>query len=506
MRKRILVLSLILFLCNFNIVKASSINDLNIDSDTVLYNGDEYLSIRESPNSSSREIGVLKKNSSAKRLDESDGDWIKVISGDITGWIFEPYTISGEDLNNYVNNNIKLFDVKAQVKSTTGAYTSVDNLKEDYLSYLTKVSFKDDNTKIYKTNCISSKIEDENSYYEAIRVNDELVKIRKEANGKSDCLRYADLDEEFKVIEKVGKWYKVKLKNSFGYISQSKCDVFIRHPKISNIADVSYTKNTMYEALEMGEGIVKVIIDGKDYYVDENDVYVFYIQSQTSKACSIASRNSEYDLSAIGVKNNVYRVKKVNLLTGTNVDIYIDADDAELAVDFDEAEAVEVQESESENNDDSEEIEKGINFISKETKSKYKSKYEYEYDNGSTDERNEIINYALSFLGNPYLYGGTDLYNGIDCSAFCQKILKNFGKKIGRCTSDQVSESYGSVINPDELQPGDLIYYTKNGRTPYHVVMYLGGDKCVNASCRRWGICISTVEKDRILMMKNYID
>lgn len=95
----------------------------------------------------------------------------------------------------------------------------------------------------------------------------------------------------------------------------------------------------------------------------------------------------------------------------------------------------------------------------------------------------DIANYALQFLGNPYVYGGTSMTNGIDCSAFTQQVYAHFGYSLPRTSSDQ--RYSGRAISIDELQPGDLVCYSG------HVAIYIGNGKIVHASNRKTGIKIS---------------
>lgn len=102
-------------------------------------------------------------------------------------------------------------------------------------------------------------------------------------------------------------------------------------------------------------------------------------------------------------------------------------------------------------------------------------------------QRDEIVDYALQFLGNPYVYGGTSLTNGTDCSGFTMSIYKHFGNSIGRSSRDQVHD--GKAVKASELQKGDLVFYANGGRIN-HVAMYIGNGKIVHASTPRTGIRI----------------
>ncbi len=103
--------------------------------------------------------------------------------------------------------------------------------------------------------------------------------------------------------------------------------------------------------------------------------------------------------------------------------------------------------------------------------------------------RQEIVDYALSFLGGPYRYGGSDPRTGVDCSGFVRFVLSNAGGiQIPRSSRAQATQ--GIPITPDEMRPGDLIFYGGSGGIN-HVAMYIGSGKIVHASTYKTGIKIS---------------
>lgn len=102
--------------------------------------------------------------------------------------------------------------------------------------------------------------------------------------------------------------------------------------------------------------------------------------------------------------------------------------------------------------------------------------------------RTAIVAYAKQFLGNPYVFGGSDLINGTDCSGFTQQIYKKFGITTGRSSRDQAAN--GKSINFADAEPGDLIFYA-SGDYINHVAMYIGDGKIIHASNSTTGIIIS---------------
>ena len=104
----------------------------------------------------------------------------------------------------------------------------------------------------------------------------------------------------------------------------------------------------------------------------------------------------------------------------------------------------------------------------------------------SDSRRASIVAYALQFVGGRYVWGGTSLTNGCDCSGFTQSVLKNFGISIPRTSRDQANA--GRKITSAELRPGDLIFYANSSGTINHVTMYIGGGRIVGAQSKKSGI------------------
>ena len=103
---------------------------------------------------------------------------------------------------------------------------------------------------------------------------------------------------------------------------------------------------------------------------------------------------------------------------------------------------------------------------------------------GSTYKKGQTVaEFAQRFVGNPYVWGGTDLNRGADCSGFIGSIYRSFGYKLPRSSSEL--RSAGRKVSYSQKQPGDIICY--NG----HVAMYIGNGKIVHASSRKTGIKIS---------------
>lgn len=111
------------------------------------------------------------------------------------------------------------------------------------------------------------------------------------------------------------------------------------------------------------------------------------------------------------------------------------------------------------------------------------------YGQGVSDVRVELVEYAKQFLGNPYVYGGSSLTKGTDCSGFTMSVFKKFGVKLSHHAADQARE--GTKISASELLPGDLVFYSDSKGNINHVALYIGGGRVIHASSPKTGIKIS---------------
>lgn len=111
------------------------------------------------------------------------------------------------------------------------------------------------------------------------------------------------------------------------------------------------------------------------------------------------------------------------------------------------------------------------------------------YGEGVSDVRVELVEYAKQFLGNPYVWGGTSLTKGADCSGFVLSVFKKFGVKLPHYSGSQATS--GTKISFSDIQPGDLVFYADSTGKINHVSIYIGNNQVIHASSPKNGIMIS---------------
>lgn len=124
------------------------------------------------------------------------------------------------------------------------------------------------------------------------------------------------------------------------------------------------------------------------------------------------------------------------------------------------------------------------------------------YGDSVSDVRTSVVSYALQFVGNRYVWGGTSLENGVDCSGFTMRILGKYGISLPH--SSKAQPSYGTKISASEAKPGDLFFYG-SGRSISHVAIYIGNGQIVHASNKRDGIKVSNAYYRNPICVARYL-
>ena len=107
----------------------------------------------------------------------------------------------------------------------------------------------------------------------------------------------------------------------------------------------------------------------------------------------------------------------------------------------------------------------------------------------------QIIDFARQFIGTPYMFGGSDLTTGVDCSGFVFSVLNEFGISLGRSSRDMINN--GIPVDRENIAPGDLIFFSSNGTVVTHVALYMGSGQFIHSTdTRGLGVSIASLSSD----------
>ena len=170
---------------------------------------------------------------------------------------------------------------------------------------------------------------------------------------------------------------------------------------------------------------------------------------------------------------------------------WVSADYVELHTEFKEAESKEEEKARLEKEAEERRRANAAAAASK----KKKSKTTTYVATGDSEIGKDVANYALQFVGNPYVYGGTSLTKGADCSGFVMSVYANFGVSLPHSSAADRKQGY-AVDGIENAQPGDLVCYSG------HVGLYIGDGQIVHASSAKTGIIVSKVNYKKILAVR----
>ena len=349
-----------------------------------------------------------------------------------------------------------------------------------------------------------------------VTVDSGVLNIRETADPEGEIVGTIDRAGIALVEEKGSEWTKVGSGNCEGYVKNefiqfgddagewAENNNIPKYIKVQNsglrvrkgpstdsdILDAVY-ENETYSVLSQEEDWVEIeMYDGTTGYV--NDDYV-EVRFETPKAKTV---------------EEIEEMRRA------------EEEDARREKERQEAEAKAAEEAEEKSSDDSDDDNNGSSdsgsgsSAAERSKERIERTEEIKKENEKTitedeeeeeapvstngDLRASFVAYAKQFLGNPYVWGGTSLTNGCDCSGFTMRIYEHFGYSIPRAGGQR---TFGKLIKVSEAQPGDLIFYSG------HVVMYIGDGKVIHASSERVGIIISSLSYSGTpLFARNIID
>jgi cell wall-associated NlpC family hydrolase len=287
------------------------------------------------------------------------------------------------------------------------------------------------------------------------------VNIRSKASEEGEILGKLYDDAAATIINEKDGWYQIKSGSVKGYI---KADFLVTGDKAVEVAKSTGTRTAV-------------------------------VNTTTLKVRKKASLESQViTLIPIGDEYNVVSEKEgwAKIALEDDKYGYISTDYVKLATVYEEAISIEEELERLEEEAAAQNASSGSNGSSNLSSNSSSNNNQSSNTNPSTSSGSslgsKIASYAVQFEGNPYVWGGTSLTNGADCSGFAKSVFAHFGISIPRTSRAQANS--GDRISMGQLQPGDLVFYSRNG-TINHVAIYIGNGKVISASSPSTGIRIS---------------
>ena len=327
----------------------------------------------------------------------------------------------------------------------------------------------------------AKEIADKVAYNVAV-VNAEALNVRATPSEESTVIDVASESEELEVVDTSGEWATVALGNDvYGFIHPDYCEYKTYYPTA-----VTLEEEADRQAAE--EASYKEVSENTDISDSEDVSYAEDTASADATYTDETPSTEEAYVDEIPETDAVYTDETPSTDTA-----YVD-ETPETDVPYTEAPETDAPYTEAP------ETEAPYTEVP-ETEAPYTEAPETEAPASDSSVGQEIANYAVQFVGNPYVYGGTSLTNGTDCSGFTQSVMANFGIYIARTAADQ---AYGGTsVSVSDIQPGDLLFYS-DGSGISHVALYIGGGQIVHAATESQGIIISSYNYDSPVCAARY--
>lgn len=314
-------------------------------------------------------------------------------------------------------------------------------------------------------------IADEVGYQVAIVKSDSL-NVRTEPNEKSEVICSVEKNDELEVIEVKNNWISVVIDSSiYGFVSLDYCDLKTYYPIAIPIEELELTDITNVSENE------------------SNHVYPNYIPSPVH--VNVIKNDIENEEELISINENIaYATCNEEMISDVYEDIANDVLYDNYMEDCTDLYDYEYQDEYYDYYNDyyAEYIDDSYhNYYIEDSYVDY-SDFSQNYIPGESGvDGQAIVDYALQFVGNPYVCGGTSLTNGADCSGFTQSVYNAYGIDINRVAADQATG--GMSVGLDDIQAGDLLFYSDDSGIS-HVAIYAGGGSIVHAATEEQGIVV----------------
>ena len=426
---------------------------------------EEYINVRSEADENSEVVAKLYNDGSATVEETEDNGWYKIKSGNAEGYVKAEYFATGEQ---------------------------------------------------------AKEIADQVAYNVAV-VNAEALNIRTAPSEESDVIDVAEQSQELEVVDTSGDWATVALGNDvYGFIHPDYCEYKTYYPTAVTLEEEAAREEAMRraeeakaqaaeeasyeEAADSGEEVSEDISYSEESVSPDTSYDDGSVSTDTSYDDGSASTDTSYDDGSASTDTSYD-----NGSTGTDTSYDNGSTGTDTSYDNGSTSTDTSYDNGSTGTDTS------YDNGSTGTDTSYdngSTGTDTSYDNGNTGTDTttdssasdsslgqQIADYAVQFVGNPYVYGGTSLTNGTDCSGFTMSVMANFGIGLARTAADQ---SYGGTsVAISDIMPGDLLFYS-DGSGISHVALYIGGGQIVHAATESQGIIISNYNYDTPVCAARY--
>ena len=446
-----------------------------------------YVNIRETPGTDGTVLGTIADGGGCEVLG-TEGEWTKIQSGGLEGYVSSQYLVTGQEAKNLAEKYVKLRAVitmetegeKLRVRETPDDSTS-DNvigavsdgesfevlsqedgwiqIKDGYISdQFAQVSYA-----LEEGRKLDEKTKAINQYENLVmsKVNGYLnVRSSPEDKGNANIIGKMTSKAGGEILETLDGWYKVKSGPIVGYISsdpqytatgREAKDIALQTASLKAVISTDVL-NVRTEPSTDAKIWTQIVKDEKYPVIDDPETPDGWLK---------------IDLDSVDEEDG-----------GVSDGAYISTRDNNVEVRYVINEAIKFKPAESGSGGSG--------------------------SSGSGSRRSQIVNYAIQFVGNPYVWGGTSLTNGVDCSGFTMKVMQKFGVSLPHYSGSQAKT--GKKVTSGNMKPGDLIFYAGSNGRINHVALYIGNGQVVHAASRRSGIKISTWNYRSPVAIRNVLD
>ena len=432
-----------------------------------------YVNIRETPDMKGNIIGKVSGDGACEVLGE-EGEWSHITSGGIEGYINSQYLVTGDEAKELAKSLVKkraiIMTENDNLNIRSGASTDSEIVGQALPGERYEVLSEEDGWVEINSGYISADF-CEVKYAlnegrkldlkaQAINQYDNLVIFKKsgymnvrstpENKGDDNVIGKLTSKAAGDIIETLDGWYKIKSGTVTGYIAAD--------PEL--IATGQEAKDL---AMQNATQMAIITTDVLNVRVEPNTDSKIWTQIVKDERYPVVDQQDGW----------------VQIDLGS-----VDAEDG--SQDGDEKAYISTR-------DNNVEVRYALNEAIKFTPAKDSSSGGSSGGSGSSTKqsrRSQLVNYALQFVGNRYVWGGTSLTNGVDCSGFTMRVMQKFGVSLPHYSGSQAQ--MGKKVTSATMKPGDLIFYAGSNGKVNHVAIYIGNGRIVHAASRRSGIKTST--------------